>query len=304
MTLTQLEYFRKAAELQHFNRAAEELNISQPSLSRSIAALEDELGVVLFEKQGRNVVLTKAGEAFWVHADEILGDVRRAQKGMEELASGGGEVNLAYVSPLATRFIPLMARAFLKKEEKKDHDIIFHFHVGITSQNIEGLKRGDYDVIFGSYAPNEPDIEFVPILEQEMVVIMPEDSPLANEEYIDPAVFQDYPFIGYERNSGLGKVTRTYLRQKNLVPEISYEFPDEHGIVSLVAAGFGIALVANVDNLEKQGVVVRPLIPEEQFSHTVYMAYMKNHYRLPAVSRLIRFVQRHASEFASAVDNA
>ena len=64
MTLNQLSYFYQAAVLEHFNQAAEKMNITEPSLSRSIAALEDELGVTLFEKRGRNVILTKAGEIF------------------------------------------------------------------------------------------------------------------------------------------------------------------------------------------------------------------------------------------------
>lgn len=65
MTLNQLTYFRKIARLEHFSRAAEELNISQPSLSRSMDTLERELGLPLFEKQGRNVVLTKYGRIFF-----------------------------------------------------------------------------------------------------------------------------------------------------------------------------------------------------------------------------------------------
>ena len=67
MTLNQLSYFYQAAVLEHFNQAAEKMNITEPSLSRSIAALEDELGVILFEKRGRNVILTKAGEIFLEH---------------------------------------------------------------------------------------------------------------------------------------------------------------------------------------------------------------------------------------------
>ena len=71
MTLNQLGYFYQAAVLQHFNQAAEKMNISEPSLSRSISALEDELGVTLFEKRGRNVILTKAGEIFLEHATHV-----------------------------------------------------------------------------------------------------------------------------------------------------------------------------------------------------------------------------------------
>ena len=74
MTLNQLSYFYQAAVLEHFNQAAEKMNITEPSLSRSIAALEDELGVTLFEKRGRNVILTKAGEIFLEHVSTILDD--------------------------------------------------------------------------------------------------------------------------------------------------------------------------------------------------------------------------------------
>ena len=80
MTLNQLGYFYQAAVLQHFNQAAEKINISEPSLSRSITALENELGVTLFEKRGRNVTLTKAGEIFLEHVTQILDDVTRDRK--------------------------------------------------------------------------------------------------------------------------------------------------------------------------------------------------------------------------------
>ena len=90
MTLNQLGYFYQAAVLQHFNQAAEKMNISEPSLSRSISSLEDELGVTLFEKRGRNVILTKAGEIFLEHATQILDDVKRAENKMHHLATDGG----------------------------------------------------------------------------------------------------------------------------------------------------------------------------------------------------------------------
>ena len=84
MTLNQLSYFYQAAILQHFNQAAEKMNISEPSLSRSIAALENELGVTLFEKRGRNVTLTKAGEIFLEHVTQILDDVTRTSNKMQQ----------------------------------------------------------------------------------------------------------------------------------------------------------------------------------------------------------------------------
>ena len=80
MTLNQLTYFQKIAELEHFSRAAEELNISQPSLSRSIDTLEQELGLPPFEKQGRNVALTKYGRIFLEHTERILAEVANVNR--------------------------------------------------------------------------------------------------------------------------------------------------------------------------------------------------------------------------------
>ena len=152
MTLNQLTYFYHAATLQHFNQAAEKANISEPSLSRSIAALEAEFNVILFEKKGRNVQLTKAGNVLLKHATYILNEVQATENKMHQIATDGGHIDIAYVSPLARNYVPRTVRAFLSKSQNKN--VIFNFHQDITSKNVEGLKLGNYDLIFGSYAEN------------------------------------------------------------------------------------------------------------------------------------------------------
>ena len=289
MTLNQLGYFYHAAVLQHFNQAAEKMNISEPSLSRSIAALEDELGVTLFEKRGRNVILTKAGEIVFEHATQILDDVKRAENKMHHLATDGGHIDIAYVSPLAREYIPRTVRNFLSLEQNKN--ITFNFNQDITSVNIEGLKKGAYDLIFGSYSANEPNIEFVPIIKQEIVAILPAGHPLSRKEALQAADFADYQVLGYNRHSGLGKYTRSFFKEHGIAPNFICESPDENGIASLVAQGFGIALVADVDTIYRDDICIRPLISSESFSHTVYMGYMRGKYQLPAVQRFIAFVR-------------
>lgn len=289
MTLNQLGYFYQAAVLQHFNQAAEKMNISEPSLSRSISSLEDELGVTLFEKRGRNVILTKAGEIFLEHAMQILDDVKRAENKMHHLATDGGHIDIAYVSPLAREYIPRTVRNFLSLEQNKN--ITFNFNQDITSVNIEGLKKGAYDLIFGSYSANEPNIEFVPIIKQEIVAILPAGHPLSRKEALQAADFADYQVLGYNRHSGLGKYTRSFFKEHGIAPNFICESPDENGIASLVAQGFGIALVADVDTIYRDDICIRPLISSESFSHTVYMGYMRGKYQLPAVQRFIAFVR-------------
>ena len=93
MTLNQLQYFYHAATLEHFNQAAEKANVSEPTLSRSISTLEDELGLILFEKKGRNVQLTKAGAVFLEHVTRILDEVNRTELKMHQLATADGLIS-------------------------------------------------------------------------------------------------------------------------------------------------------------------------------------------------------------------
>jgi DNA-binding transcriptional LysR family regulator len=173
---------------------------------------------------------------------------------------------------------------------------MFSFHQDMSASNIDGLKKGTYDLIFGSAAFNETGIKFVPVLQQEMVVILPKTHQLAEKKTLSPEIFSLYPVLGYEQTSALGKFTRDFFAKNHLSVDFICESPDEIGIASLVAEGFGIALVADVEALHySENIVIRPLNPEARFSHTVYMGYMRDQYQLPAVRRLIAFVQKQAS---------
>ena len=294
MTLSQLEYFYQAAKTQHFNRAADNLSISQPSLSRAISSLENELGIVLFERVGRNVTLTKAGQIFLEHTEKILDDIAIAERKMHQLACSGGEISIAYVSPLSTRFIPQAVKAFVSKEGNEG--ITFNFYQDISSQNIVGLKNGKYDIIFGAKDVNEISIRFIPLMKQEMVVIMPKGHELEQQTYINASTLNHYPLLGYDHTSGLGKYSRNFFRRYGLNPHIICESPDENGIASLAAEGFGIALVADVETIHRPNLSIRHLIPSQQFYHTVYMGYLAGKYQIPAVSRFINFVQDYRDE--------
>ena len=292
MTLNQILYFHTVAQCQNYHLAASKLNISQPSLSRAIANLEDELGIILFERKGRTVSLTKYGKIFLEHADRILNDVKVAERQMEKLSGNAGHVDIAYVFPLAAQYIPHTVRQFLKKGKNKQ--ISFSFHQTYTREMVNGLKAGLYDVIFGSYVENEPDIQFVPILNQEMILITPLGHPLAGKP--DPVLrdLERYPVMGYDRTSGLGGFTNRIYSSYSVNPDIICESPDENAIASLVAENFGIALVADVDILD-HFPLEKLRLTDVNLRHTVYMAYIKNRYQIPAVRNFISFILKEGS---------
>ena len=223
MTLNQILYFRKVARLENYHQAAEELYISQPSLSRSMAALESELGITLFEKKGRGVVLTNAGRLFLEHADRIAGDCDIAAGKMKELASGGGKINIGYIFPLAGHYIPHNVRTFLDQEENKN--VAFSFWQNHTPAIAQKVKSGELDLGFGGFLKRD-DMEFFPLIQQPLVIVSPEQHPIADEPEVPLVKLTRYPVIGYDRASWMGAYTGHLYRKYQLHPNIIMECPD------------------------------------------------------------------------------
>ena len=116
MNLNQLHYFVTLAHIEHYTRAAEMLSITQPSLSHAISMLEQELETNLFEKRGRNVVLTKYGKVFLEYVEEALKILDSGVKKTRALTSDtGGVIDLAYIFTLGSVFVPQLVGGFLKE---------------------------------------------------------------------------------------------------------------------------------------------------------------------------------------------
>ena len=287
MTLNQLRYFQAVARLQNFRAAAEELYISQPSLSRSIDSLEDELGVVLFERAGRGIALTGSGRLFLEYTNRILDECDIAIYKMKELSSTGGCIDIGYVFPLANYYIPHKVRSFL--DIPGNEHVTFGFTQNRTSSIIKDIKSGKLDVGFCAYSDNEEEIEFVPILKQEMVIITSNEHPLADKDELSIKELGRYPVIGYDRVSGLGGYTNRLYRNMGIKPDILCECSDENSIQALVREQFGIALVAKVDILNKNYLKIHK-VSDAELIHYVNIAWLKNHYLMPATKRFIDFM--------------
>lgn len=292
MTLNQLKYFQTIARTENYHLAAEELYISQPSLSRSIAALEKELGIILFEKSGRGIALTKSGSLFLEYVDRILDECHIAVYKMKQLSSAGGRIDIGYVFPLANSYMPHKARSFLSIEENRN--VTFSFHQDQTSSILSGIKEGQLDVGFCSFVDYEPDLEFFPILSQEIIMIVPTDHELAQYDEVSIMELCNYPVIGYNRFSGLGSYTQDLYRRLKIHPDIVCECPDENAIMALVAEHFGIAITASVDSLDPSRIHTLKL-SDVSLSHQVFMVWLKNHYQIPAITRFIEFMKKQSN---------
>ena len=290
MTLNQIYYFQTVARYENYRKAAEELYISQPSLSRSIASLESELGVLLFEKNGRGVNLTKGGKLFLEYADRFFDDCEIAKNKLKEMASDGGKIDIGYVFPLASHYIPHNVRDFLNKKENKN--VTFNFFQNHTSAIAKKVRSGELDVGFGGYIDKE-EFEFFPVLSEEMVLITPKGHELESHKKVSIQELRNYPVIGYDRESWLGNYTKQLYRRLAFQPNIVVECPDEHSIVALVSEDFGIALVPAIEEINENRVNIHRFDDIELMHHT-FMFWMRDRYQLPAVERFIEYMKQKA----------
>ena len=289
MNLNQLHYFVTLAHVEHYTRAAEMLSITQPSLSHAISMLEQELETDLFEKRGRNVVLTKYGKVFLEYVEEALKVLDSGVKKTKALTSEtGGIIDLAYIFTLGSVFIPRLVGGFLRGRE--DWQVDFRFSVGNTIEIIQGLKEEKYDIAFCSRKEKEPGIEFVPIAKEKLVVVVPKDHELAGRGAIDLKETLPYPQVYFTKNSGLRPVIDQLFEKTGGTPKIAYEIVEDASMAGLVAENFGIAVMPEIPILQNLNVDVLD-IENPPYERYIYMAKLKEKYLAPVVQTFIEYVK-------------
>lgn len=292
LNLYHLRYFVTLAHLEHYTKAAEELSITQPSLSHAISLLEKELGVPLFEKEGRNIALTKYGKIFLNDVTNSLEILDSGIKTFTMIGTGEGIIDFAFLRTLGTHFVPDIARSFLVEHPKKS--IQFHFHTReVTLDLIQGLKDKKYDLALCSKMENEQSIEFTPIAKEELVLIVPIDHPLAAKDTIDLIDTIPYPQIFFTHKSGLRPIIDNLFRQIGVEPKIAYEVEEDQVIAGLVSKNFGIAVSPNMPILKSMDLKVLN-ITSPNFERIFYLAVMKDKYLTPVARDFKNFVIEHA----------
>lgn len=292
MNLSQLYYFRKLAELQHYAKAAKELYITQPSLSNAISSLEQELGVALFQKTGRNIHLTKYGSEFLEYINRGLEQIDKGVAIMKNYAgtSDGGKVDLGCIITVQTDYIPKL----LNDYKARAQGVTFTVREDTSQPLVKDLRSGHHDVVFCARGEDDPDLAYVAVLTQKVVVAMSEGCPLVEKEFVTPADLKEQHLITYVDTIPLGRAVKRMLDDHG-ISNVEYSYLDESILAGFAANGVEAAVMLdtfflhNVDN-----VVVKPfyLDAEEQRScyHRVYMAYSTKNYRPYCVDHFIQYV--------------
>ncbi len=296
MNLDHLRYFVKLAEIRHYTRAAEQLCISQPSLSHAINQLETELGVPLFERSGRNTTLTRFGEEFLECAQRSLDTLDVGIGSLQRSARGEGVVRLGFLRTLGVDYIPGLTADFLNADP--DCGIQFSFHSGLSGELIDGLLQRKFDLVFCSEPDPSLGLSAVPVTSQELVMIVPKNHPLAGQESVDLADTLQYPAVFFAEGSGLRKVIDRMYDKVGGRPASVIETEEDEVIAGLVSAGFGVAVVPYMDMLQKLDISLLK-ISSPPYSRDFFMIQDDAVFLPPAAQRFRSFVLGRASKTRS-----
>lgn len=244
MELRHLRYFVTVAEESNFTRAAARLKIAQPPLSQQIHSLEDELGVRLFDRSSRGVVLTAAGRAFFDEAKATLQSAQRAQAAARHGASGKtGTLKLGYTG---TASFHAEFRGSLRTFRTRYPGVALVLQEGVTTELVKDVVAGTIDLAFiRPGAINFDDVDTVQLEDEEMVGVLPSDHPMAMRSRIPLRALAKEPFLLFSRAVGPGWFDEVIgaCKKAGFEPKISHEVPQLYSVGILVAAGLGVSLV-------------------------------------------------------------
>jgi len=294
MNLNHLHYFRILAKTEHYTQAAKELSITQPSLSHAISSLEKDLGTYLFEKQGRNVRLTKYGRFFLEYVDSALNQLDIGEKKLRNLtSSSNGVIDLGFIYTLGAYIMPNLIKDFLNNEQYKN--VSFSLFQGTTNNIISGLKNEKFDLGFCSIVENEPDIDFVPILEQELVLIVSQNHELASLDSIDLENIADYPFVFFNKESGIRPLIDSLFNKVHVTPKIICEVEEDSAVLGLVTVGYGIAIIPKISLIANFDVKILS-ISNPIIKRYIYLASIKNKYISPSANQFRNYIINNLSK--------
>ena len=266
----QLRYFTVLAETLHFGRAAEQLHITQPPLSRQIAALEAELGVELLTRTSRAVSLTLAGEQFYRHAKALLADLDTAVRTAQATARGErGELRLHFTMSAAWSLLPRLVRAY--SDERPQVGLRLNETLPRDLAQLLGSGAADFGIAFPR--PLSGQLRYLPLHHEPLCAVLPSRHPLATQARLDIAQLAEESFVSFPRDTApaLHEAFMDCCRQAGFSPRVRLETHLQQTIVNLVSEGLGVSLVPDsMRRMQLDGAVFRPLLSSPQIEQGLY----------------------------------
>ncbi|MDH7445647.1 LysR family transcriptional regulator [Aquimarina sp. 2201CG14-23] len=241
MNIQQLKNVLLLSEKLNFTRASEELNIVQPALSRQVKQIEEEIGAVLFQRNKRNVKLTRAGEYFVKEVDKLVTQIERISKHTAYIHDGQvGEIRIGFTHSIMQTILPKILKTINEKmpglktilKEMNNHDQYW------------ALQQSELDIGFATNPLVPSNLESKVFHIDNFVVILPENHPIDKSNYQDFSIFEKEEFIFPSRTDGPNyvQIVESICTDAGFKPKVIHETDSASTSFRLVEAGIGISL--------------------------------------------------------------
>ncbi|HZU68328.1 MAG TPA: LysR family transcriptional regulator [Ktedonobacteraceae bacterium] len=292
MDLLQLRYFQTVARLEHMTQAAQELYISQSSLSKTIIHLEHELGVSLFDRQGRKIQLNQYGKAFLRRVEQVFAALDDGQRELADLAEGKqGQVSLASMS---IYLLPGLLQSFRERHPGVNIRIFGSPRQEMLAQ----LERGEIDLCFSAPPLERPEIEYTSLMMEEILLAVPPGHCLAERKTVRLNEVAQEPFLALKQGYSLRKLIDTCCQQAGFTPHVVFEGDEPMALLHLVKAGLGIACIpALVWKSVPEIAVARVHIEEPLCQRELALLWSKERYLSVAARELRDFIITYFAHF-------
>lgn len=293
MEIQQLQYFQTLAKLEHMTRAAEVLMISQPALSKSISNIEKDLGVPLFNREGRSIYLNRFGEQFLKSVNIILDEYDKIKSEFEDITRPGyGVVSFGFIHTLGMEIVPeLMADV-----QKKYPNMQVTLTQSTSSSLLRKLEDGAIDLCLSQKIESKQlEIETIELWQEELFVIVPTTHHLADRQEIRLDEIKDDPFISIKVGNSLRQVVDSFFDQVGIEKNSTFAGEEMHTVAGFVGAGLGVSLIPEIKGLDNYKVKkLRVSYPE--CKRSIGVSFVKNRYLSPSATEFKKYIMDYFKE--------
>jgi DNA-binding transcriptional LysR family regulator len=298
MDVRQLKMFLAVAEEGGFTRAGERLHVSQSAISRQIGLLEKELGGPLFNRDGRSVSLTHPGEILVGTANNLFREMQRLVEQLSDVHElRRGRLRLAGGMSVCMYVLPRL----LKRYRRLHPDVDVRVSSGSSEMILRKLRGHEMDLALLTLPVIAKDLEVIPVLKEEMVVVTAPRHPLARKRAVDAREIGRFPLILYETGSRTRETIENFLREENVSADVAMETENAEIIKAMVGSGIGITVLSHATvapDLRHKRLAVARIRGRKLYRETGWV-YLKSDYVPRTVTEMLRVFELMREEFTS-----
>lgn len=293
-SIKQLKYLCAVAEHKHFSKAAESCHVTQSTLSAAIQELESQLGVVIFERSKKNVLITPLGERLLVQARIILGDVEdfvSLAKSQDEVLSG--EIRLGVIPTIAPFLLPHLLRDLRQRYQK----LKLFLKEDLSAQLVQQLQQGDLDLIILAFPYALPEMDSEILFKDEFLLCLPPGHELSKSKNVRQQQLRGEKLLLLEEGHCLRDHALEACKLESADTDLVYQGTSLHTLVQMVANGLGVTLLpamsVEADVLGETHLALKHF-NNENVSREIGLAWRKSDPRREDYHLLADFIREHA----------